>query len=55
MGNNFLIVVGGDNYVVGGTSAATPTWASIGSRLNDVAVGKTNKPLGFMNPLLYQI
>merc|ERR1711900_147641 len=39
----------------GGTSAATPTWASVGSRLNDVAMGKTSKPLGFLNPLLYKI
>jgi len=55
MGNAFLIVADGSWNSVGGTSAATPTWASVGSRLNDVAMGKTSKPLGFLNPLLYKI
>lgn len=55
MGNNFLIVADGSWGAVGGTSAATPTWAAVGSRLNDMAVKKDGKPLGFLNPLLYQM
>lgn len=40
---------------VGGTSASSPTWAGVASLLNHVAMEADGKPLGFMNPLLYQI
>lgn len=35
---------------IGGTSAATPIWAGLIARLNHINDGK---PLGFINPLLY--
>jgi len=40
---------------VSGTSASTPTWAGLAARLVDISLAKTGKPLGFMNPLLYQM
>merc|ERR1719421_1710918 len=57
MGNNFLVYmkdVGGWSPV-GGTSCATPTIAGVMSRLNDLSYQKSGKPLGFLNPLLYQM
>ncbi|KAI1786397.1 peptidase S8/S53 domain-containing protein [Ganoderma leucocontextum] len=52
-GVNFEVVVDGDVEGVSGTSAASPTFASIIALLNDqlIAVGKS--PLGFLNPFLY--
>lgn len=57
MGNNFLIYMAdlGGWSAVGGTSAATPTVAGIAAYLNDLSYTKSGKPLGFMNPLLYQM
>src|SRR5215472_12867903 len=36
---------------VGGTSAVAPLWAGLVARLNQALA----KPVGFLNPLLYQI
>jgi tripeptidyl-peptidase-1 len=57
MGNNFLVYIDveGGWSPVGGTSCSSPTWAGVAARLIDVALNKTGKPLGFMNPLLYQM
>lgn len=57
MGNNFMVYmnIAGGWSPVGGTSAATPTFAGIASRLNDLSYKMTSKPLGFLNPLLYQM
>jgi len=57
MGNNFLIYIKSEGgwQTVGGTSASAPTWAGVASRLVDLALMKTGRPLGFMNPLLYQM
>merc|ERR1712048_1043261 len=57
MGNNFLIYMKsfGGWSPVGGTSAATPTVAGVAAHLNDVSYKQTGKPLGFLNPLLYQM
>merc|ERR1712028_239619 len=38
----------------GGTSASTPVFAGIVSLLNDARLKKGLKPLGFLNPWLYQ-
>jgi len=40
---------------VSGTSAASPAFSGIISMLNDASIVKTGKPLGFLNPLLYQL
>merc|ERR1712232_920951 len=57
MGNNFLIYMQsmGGWSPVGGTSAATPTFAGIAAYLNDVSYKKSGRPLGFLNPLLYKM
>jgi len=54
----FSIVIYADtkNFeLVSGTSAASPAFSGIVSMLNDVSLVKTGKPLGFLNPLLYQM
>jgi len=40
---------------VGGTSASSPSFAGYMSLLNAVSRKKTGKPLGFLNPFLYQM
>jgi len=57
MGNNFLVYMSsyGGWSSVGGTSAATPTIAGVAAYLNDYSYNKTGKPLGFLNPFLYQM
>jgi len=57
MGNNFLIYMQamGGWSLVGGTSASSPTFAGVAAYLNDLSYKKKNKPLGFMNPLLYKM
>jgi len=40
---------------VGGTSASCPIFAGVIALLNDIVIAKTGKPLGFLNPLLYQM
>ena len=37
-----------------GTSCFTPTFAALIALLNDVLLAGGGKPLGFLNPLLYQ-
>jgi len=40
---------------VGGTSCSSPAFAAIAALLNHYAKAKDNKPLGFLNPFLYQM
>lgn len=39
----------------GGTSLATPVWAAITALMNEYLRSKGDKPVGFANPLLYQL
>lgn len=57
MGNNFLIYAEkeGGWSPVGGTSASAPTFAGVAAYLNDLSYQAKGKPLGFLNPLLYQM
>ncbi|KAH9967563.1 subtilisin-like protein [Russula dissimulans] len=50
---NFQITRFGDDELIWGTSAATPTAAAIISLLNDFLIAKGKPPLGFLNPLIY--
>lgn len=55
-GENYAVVVDGNVEGIGGTSASTPTFAALVSRLNDVRIVQDKKaPLGFLNPFLYQL
>jgi len=50
-----ILIYDGAIDTVGGTSASCPIWAGIIALLNDKVIAKTGKPLGFLNPLLYQM
>jgi len=55
-GYNIAIYTDARNVIlVSGTSAASPAFSGIVSMLNDASIMKTGKPLGFLNPLLYQM
>ena len=51
---NFLIEYADSTIPVSGTSCSAPTFAGVVSLLNDVRLNQNMKPLGFINPLLYQ-
>ena len=51
-GTGYFVVAGGKPGVVGGTSAATPLWASLIARLN--AARGAGKDVGYLTPVLYQ-
>ena len=52
-GANFSIHSGGQGYGFTGTSASSPTFASIIALINDRLLTSGRRPLGFLNPLLY--
>lgn len=43
----------GKRYHIGGTSAATPIFASIINRINEERIAVNKTPVGFVNPALY--
>jgi len=49
--SGYLVRVDGQEFPIGGTSAVAPLWAGLTALLNQ-ALGK---PVGFFNPLLYQL
>jgi len=53
-GYRYLIFLDATAHVVDGTSASTPTVASIFSLVNDALVAKGKSPMGWLNPWLYQ-
>jgi hypothetical protein len=55
VGSNFIIFYNGKQAVVSGTSASTPTFAAMVSLLNNARLNAGKKPLGFINPWLYQL
>jgi len=57
LGNGFLVYLNsyGGWTTVGGTSASSPTFTGVAAYLNAMAVNKTGKPLGFLNPFLYKM
>jgi len=54
-GSNVLISSQGSIEQVGGTSCASPIFAGVITLLNQYVIANTGKPLGFLNPLLYQM
>jgi kumamolisin len=46
----YEVLIGGDETVVGGTSAVAPLWAALFARINAAA----GAPAGFVNPKLYR-
>ena len=55
IGHQCVVIQKGVPRTVGGSSCSAPIFAGIVSRLNDVSLHKTNRTLGFLNPLLYQM
>jgi len=54
LGEGYQVIVGGQVQTVGGTSASTPTFASLVGLLNEARL-KAGKPaMGHLNPFLYQ-
>lgn len=53
-GDNIGIYVGGKYQQSGGTSAATPIFASVVNRIIEERLRVGKKPLGFLNPTLYK-
>ncbi len=49
--SGYRVRVDGQEFPIGGTSAVAPLWAGLTARLNQ-ALGQ---PVGFFNPLLYQV
>jgi kumamolisin len=47
----YAVLVDGQNAVIGGTSAVAPLWAGLVALINQ----QMGKPLGYLNPLLYQV
>eukprot|EP00761_Pharyngomonas_kirbyi_P011124 gb/GECH01011148.1/.p1 GENE.gb/GECH01011148.1/~~gb/GECH01011148.1/.p1 ORF type:complete len:557 (+),score=103.76 gb/GECH01011148.1/:1-1671(+) len=54
LGVGYQVVANGRVENVAGTSASTPTFAGIVTLLNDARLNQGMKPLGFLNPFLYQ-
>lgn len=52
--SGYPIFFHGAEQNTGGTSASTPTVASVIALLNDYLVSSGKKPLGFLNPFLYK-
>jgi len=52
--NAYCVAVENRFAGVGGTSAACPVFAGVIAKLNEVRLAKGGKPLGFLNPWLYQ-
>ncbi|KXT13424.1 hypothetical protein AC579_9904 [Pseudocercospora musae] len=51
----FPVFSGSLRFPLGGTSAATPTWAAVITLLNDYEAFHGRPTLGFLNPWLYQV
>jgi len=55
VGHNLVIVLDGETRVLDGTSASAPIFAGLITLLNSARLNAFQPPLGFVNPLLYQI
>ncbi|KAK6001671.1 hypothetical protein QM012_002161 [Aureobasidium pullulans] len=51
--NHDIIVWEGNVTTIGGTSAATPTFAAVIALVNDALIAAGKPPLGFLNPWIY--
>jgi len=53
LGEGYMVFVSGDAQPIGGTSASTPAFAGMVSLLNEARIQKGMKPMGFLNPWIY--
>lgn len=54
LGHNYILYSSGSATQVDGTSASTPVWAGVIAVLNSLRAADGKKPLGLVQPLLYQ-
>jgi len=54
LGEGYQVYVNGRLEAVGGTSASTPAFAGLVSLMNEARAQAGKKPLGFLNPFIYQ-
>jgi len=54
VGDNIVIYNMGLPTLIGGTSASTPVFAAVLTRINDERLKAGKKPVGFVNPTLYK-
>lgn len=52
-GDNIVVFVQGFDAIFGGTSASTPVWGAILTRINGERLSAGKSPVGFVNPVLY--
>ena len=52
--SGFWVFLNGHASPVGGTSAVAPLWAGFTALVNGARAEKQKKPIGFLNPVLYQ-
>merc|ERR1712232_1167548 len=55
LGEGYQVVNAGKTLNVGGTSASSPLFAGLVSLLNEYRLQNGKSPLGFLNPLLYEM
>ncbi|KAI4154970.1 MAG: hypothetical protein LQ340_001318, partial [Diploschistes diacapsis] len=53
IGDNVVVVINGTPELIGGTSAAAPTFAAILNRINEERIAAGKSTVGFVNPTLY--
>jgi len=53
VGDNVLLYANGSPLLVGGTSASSPAFAGIITRINEERILAGKKPVGFINPTIY--
>jgi len=53
-GANYVVAIDGTFFLVYGTSASTPVVGSIITLINDARLHEGKKPVGFINPVLYE-
>ncbi|GAD94745.1 alkaline serine protease AorO [Paecilomyces variotii No. 5] len=53
IGDNVVIYTSGAPTLIGGTSAASPVFAAILTRINEELIAKNKSTVGFVNPILY--
>lgn len=55
LGHSYEVVIGGNTYLVDGTSAAAPVFAGVLSLVNSARIKAGKPPVGFANTALYQL
>jgi tripeptidyl-peptidase-1 len=53
LGNNYEFVINGEIWLISGTSASAPAFASLITLANSLRIANGKPKLGFLNPLIY--